>query len=521
MKNIKNKMLIGLFSLFIIASSCKEKTDGVITPEDRIAFDSAKLETFFKSHPDFKKYEKDINELYNKEDFHYVWYDKDGRVDFAEVLYGKVNEIKEEGVVQKMPYKAEVDELFAEKKGDKSTLENDLLVSAMYFYYTNNVLAGVDTKTSKQTGWYLPRANVSYVDYLAELMKDPEKLEKDETENFSQYYLLKKGLKRYQDIQAKGGWGKVDFPSNVKSLKEGDSAVAIAQIRKRLFLSGDLTTDSGKKLFDTELKDGLAKYEIRHNRKADGVITATLAKELSVPVEDRIQTIIVNMERCRWIDPEVMNSKELVSVNIPSYKLNYMKDGKSVLESNVVVGKELNKTVVFSGKMSYIVFSPYWNIPKSIIEKEVTPGMEKNPNYLEDKNMEWNDGNVRQKPGKANSLGLVKFMFPNSNNIYLHDTPAKSLFNKESRAFSHGCVRVEKARDLAVAIMDDQNKMSASEIDKAMNAGTEKSVSLKRKIPVYISYFTAWADKDGHVDFYEDVYNRDNRLAQLLYTKKK
>lgn len=514
-------MLIGLFSLFIIASSCKKKTDGVITPEDRIAFDSAKLETFFKSHPDFKKYEKDINELYNKEDFHYVWYDKDGRVDFAEVLYGKVNEIKEEGVVVKMPYKAELDELFTSKKGDKSTLENDLLVSAMYFYYTNNVLAGVDTKTSKQTGWFLPRNNVSYVDYLAELMKDPEKLEKDETENFSQYYLLKKGLKRYQDIQAKGGWGKVDFPANVKTLKEGDSSVAIVQIRKRLFITGDLTKDSGNKVFDGELKDGLAKYETRHNRKADGIITATLAKELSVPVEERIKTIIVNMERCRWIDPEIMNSKELVAVNIPSYKLIYMKDGKTVLESNVVVGKELNKTVVFSGKMSYIVFAPYWNIPKSIIDKEIKPGMEKNSNYLESKNMEWNDGNVRQKPGKSNSLGLVKFMFPNSNNIYLHDTPSKSLFNKESRAFSHGCVRVEKARDLAIAIMDNQNKMSASEIDKAMNAGTEQSVSLKRKIPVYISYFTAWADKDGHVDFYDDVYNRDNRLAQLLYTTKK
>ena len=514
-------MLIGLFSLFIIASSCKKKTDGVITPEDRIAFDSAKLTTFFEKHPDFKKYEKDINELYNKEDFHYVWYDQDGRVDFAEVLYGKVNGIKEEGVVVKMPYKTEVDELFSSKSGDKSTLENDLLVSAMYFYYTNNVLAGVDTKTSKKTGWYLPRPNVSYVDYLAELMKDPEKLEKDEAENFSQYYLLKKGLKRYQDIQAKGGWGRVDFPANVKTLKEGDSATAIAQIRKRLFITGDLTTDSGKSVFDTELKEGLAKYETRHNRKVDNIITATLAKEMSVSVEDRIKTIIVNMERCRWIDPEIMNSPELVSVNIPSYKLDYMKDGKTVLESNVVVGKELNKTVVFSGKMSYIVFSPYWNIPKSIIDDEIKPGMDKNPNYLEDKNMEWNDGNVRQKPGKANSLGLVKFMFPNSNNIYLHDTPTKWLFNKESRAFSHGCVRVEKARDLAVAIMDDQNKMSASEIDKAMNAGTEQSISLKRKIPVYISYFTAWADKNGNVNFYEDVYKRDNRLAQLLYTTKK
>ena len=204
MKFITEKLFIFFLGALITTSSCKEKSDGVISPQDRIAFDDAKMANFFLKHPDFKKYEKEINELYNKEDFHYVWYDKDGRADFAEVLYSKVNAIKEEGVVQKMPYKSEIDELFSEKNGKKSTLENDLLVSAMYFYYTKNALEGVDTKTSKQTGWYLPRQNVSYVDYLAELMKDPEKLEKDETEIISQYYLLKKGLKRYQDIQKKG-----------------------------------------------------------------------------------------------------------------------------------------------------------------------------------------------------------------------------------------------------------------------------------------------------------------------------
>ncbi len=122
------------------------------------------------------------------------------------------------------------------------------------------------------------------------------------------------------------------------------------------------------------------------------------------------------------------------------------------LKYNVVVGKALNKTVVFSGEMSYLVFSPYWNVPKSILEKEIKPGIAKNSNYLAQHDLEWNGKSVRQKPGPTNSLGLVKFMFPNSNNIYLHDSPAKSLFNRESRAFSHGCVRVQKAKELANAI---------------------------------------------------------------------
>lgn len=187
----------------------------------------------------------------------------------------------------------------------------------------------------------------------------------------------------------------------------------------------------------------------------DNLITPDLIKHLNVPVQERIKAIVVNMERCRWISTDLTKGGEYIAVNIPSYRMRYFKDNKMRLESNVVVGKEMNKTIVFSGQMSYLVFSPYWNIPKSIIEKEIKPGMAKDKNYLANHNMEWNNGRVRQKPGNKNSLGLVKFMFPNSNNIYLHDSPAKSLFNKENRAFSHGCVRVQKARDLAVAILED------------------------------------------------------------------
>ena len=131
--------------------------------------------------------------------------------------------------------------------------------------------------------------------------------------------------------------------------------------------------------------------------------------------------------------------------------------------------------------------------------------------------MEWNNGQVRQKPGKDNSLGLVKFMFPNSNNIYLHDTPAKALFSKDERALSHGCVRVQKAKELAVMILDDDKNWNADKVTEAMNSGKEQNYSLKRKIPVYIAYFTALADENGNVNFYDDVYQRDNRLAALLY----
>jgi murein L,D-transpeptidase YcbB/YkuD len=226
------------------------------------------------------------------------------------------------------------------------------------------------------------------------------------------------------------------------------------------------------------------------------------------------------MERCRWIPPEFSMSKVYIVVNIPSFKLTMVRNGKIELEFPVIVGDNLTKTVIFSGMMSYIVFSPYWNLPQSIIEDEVKPGIEKNKNYLIMHDMEWNNGKVRQKPGKNNSLGLVKFIFPNSDDIYMHDTPAKSLFAKESRAFSHGCIRVGKPRALAVAILKDDPTWTPEKIDAAMHSGEEYTYKLKNKIPVYIGYLTAWVDGKGEISFYEDIYNRDERLAKLLIDEK-
>jgi murein L,D-transpeptidase YcbB/YkuD len=212
----------------------------------------------------------------------------------------------------------------------------------------------------------------------------------------------------------------------------------------------------------------------------------------------------------------VANASEYIFVNIPSYQLNYNRDGERVLEMPVVVGKTMSKTVIFSGNMSFVVFSPYWNVPPSILNSEVLPGIKKDKNYLAKHNMEWNNGQVRQKPGKNNSLGLVKFIFPNSNNIYLHDSPAKTLYARDSRAFSHGCVRVGKPRDLAIEVLKNDPEWTPEKIDAAMRAGTEKWVPLKNKIPVHIGYFTAWVNEQGEIHFYEDIYKRDDQLFDIL-----
>jgi murein L,D-transpeptidase YcbB/YkuD len=345
---------------------------------------------------------------------------------------------------------------------------------------------------------------------------NPELLARNEQTLFRQYYKLRDVLQKYREIEKNGGWNPIDLDPKLKWYKPGDTAHAIQQIRERLFVTGDLKNNNKSNRYDAELVAAVKKYQLRNGYNPDSLILPKHINQMNVPIGERIKQIMVNMERCRWISPDIVKAKEFIVVNIPSYKLNLYRDGKSDFESPVVVGAVMTKTVIFSGTMSYIVFSPYWNVPQSIINKDVKPGMKKNKNYLANHNMEWNNGQVRQKPGKNNSLGLVKFMFPNSHNIYLHDTPSKSLFGKDSRAFSHGCVRVGRPRDLAVTLLKDDPNWTPEKIDKAMNAGKETSYSLKHKVPVYIGYFTAWVNENGEINFYEDIYDRDQRLAEIM-----
>jgi murein L,D-transpeptidase YcbB/YkuD len=283
-------------------------------------------------------------------------------------------------------------------------------------------------------------------------------INKDKKEVLGQYFRLRQYLKKYREIEKSETWNTIEIDTTSKSFKPGDSSSTIAQIRQKLTVMSDLKTDSKSAIYDEELAKGVLNYKLRNVNLLNKTITKKDIESMNIPISDRIKTIMVNMERCRWISNDISKAKEFIAINIPAFSLTFFIDGKPALISNVVVGKALNKTVVFSADMKYIVFSPYWNIPKSIVDNEIKPGLEKNPNYLAEHNMERDGANIRQKPGPKNSLGLVKFLFPNSNDIYLHDTPAKSLFNREKRAFSHGCIRVEKAKELAEMILEDDNK---------------------------------------------------------------
>jgi murein L,D-transpeptidase YcbB/YkuD len=476
--------------------------------------DTVKISVFFEKYAKLKPFENQVLQLYRKNNI-YIWFDQSGINEFAQAFYTYLDRINEEGLRVTIPYRSELDNIFQDNI--KSSPEAELLISSLYFFYIDKVYNGLPLENSQQTGWNLPREKICYTTYLDTIVNDLNLKKEINYNYFNQYYALKKVLKKYIDIEKNGGWIKIELNKKNLPLHEGDSSLTVQQLRKRLFTEGFIEQDSGNSLFDKDILSGILRYENTQHRDFGSRITSDLIESLNISVADRIKTISVNMERCRWISPKINYAQEYIAVNIPSFKLLYFRDAKPYLISKVIVGKEFNKTAVFSGKMSYIAFSPYWNVPNSIYQKEILPKLKKNPQYLQEQNMEWFKGSLRQKPGVDNALGLVKFIFPNSNNIYLHDTPSKSFFKKEKRAFSHGCIRVEKAHELALAIMDKDALWSAQKVDAAMHAEKESVYILKNTIPVYIAYFTAWADQDGNIAFYEDLYNRDNDLAKMLF----
>lgn len=485
-----------------------------------IPFDSTLVAPFFAKYPDLKSFRSDVETLYRKHHFQYLWFDEKGINELGELLLDKINNLEEEGVQVEVPYKKILDD-YIQNSGEieEPNLETELLISSLYFFYVDKVYKGLNVEKSREVGWYLPRKKQSYVNYLDSLLVNPSLIHKDEKEVLGQYYRLREALKKYRQIEKNGDWKTIQMDPNLKSLKPGDTSQTITQIRDWLFLAGDIRRNSKSNLYDPELLSGIMKFKNRHANSPDPIITAKHIAQMNVPINERIKTIMVNMERCRWISTDISKAKEFIVINIPSYNLTFFRKGKPVFFSKVVVGKTLHKTAVFSADMKYIVFSPYWNVPKSILRKEILPALAKNPNYLAKHNMEWKGNELRQRPGPDNALGLVKFMFPNSNNMYLHDTPAKSLFQEEKRAFSHGCIRIEKPTELANLILENDKNWTPEKIKAAMNSGVESWYTLKNKIPVYIGYFTAWADNGGAIHFYEDVYGRDERLSKMLFGK--
>lgn len=335
------------------------------------------------------------------------------------------------------------------------------------------------------------------------------------------YKALKAALAQYRAVATRGGWPAV--PEG-PPLKPGDRNPRVAALRARLEASGDLTSPAAaaptadRDLFDGTLQEGLRKFQNRHGLDADGAAGKGTLAALAVPAERRVRQIEINLDRWRWLPRDL--GERYIIVNIAGFQLDLIEGSAPALSMRVVAGKPTSRTPMFTGMMTNIVLNPYWNPPPGIVKNEILPHIARDPGYADREGFEvvrnGSRVDVRQKPGPKNALGKVKFLFPNRFDVYLHDTPSRSLFSRTVRSFSHGCIRLEKPIELAEYLLKDDPAWTPKRIAAALAKGREQWVAVPRPLPVHLVYWTAWVDDAGTVQFRDDLYGRDKPLLEIL-----
>jgi murein L,D-transpeptidase YcbB/YkuD len=504
--------------------------------------DSNTLQSFLQADTAYHSYGEQIRNFYRQRSYHYAWISNDGRP--TEQAGNFLNMIRNDEPLATADSNAvnpRLQQLYDKVTQDTNhiaarditTLE--MMLTGQFFAYGNKEWAGMTADSAKDLEWFIPRKKLDIENLLDSLVQSPASTFEEPVNHY--YITLRSALKKLVAMEEHNHWDSIR--ADKKLYKKGDSAAVVSAVKARLYAWGDLPVQDTSALFTPALDTAIRKFQARMGLTINGTLQQPVLNALNVPLQQRIRQILVNMERMRWVpvDP----GPEYLLVNIPEFKLHAYENGKLAWSCNVVVGKPGAGTVIFTRPMQYIVFAPYWNVPPGILANEILPAVKRNSGYLARQNMEvvgasgkaipvssipwsrYSGGNfpyiIRQKPGGANALGKVKFLFPNEYNIYLHDTPARYLFGETKRSFSHGCIRVGEPQHLAMWLLRNDPAWTKEKIEKAMNSKKEQYVPLKNKIPVFIGYFTAYVDSQGQLNFRDDVYGHDARLAAQLFGK--
>ncbi|MGH9320028.1 MAG: L,D-transpeptidase family protein [Vicinamibacteria bacterium] len=406
--------------------------------------------------------------------------------------------------------------------------ELEWVLSESFMRYATGLLEGRAPWARAWEDWHLAERSPSIKRIVGKLDEwgAPRTL-KFLLRSHERYTSLRKALLEYRSIERAGGWQSIEAGA---SLERGDRSKRVGELRRRLAVTGDLKAAGDAPVFDAELEPAVRKFQQRHGLNADGRVGSKTLEALNVPVEERIRQLEINLERCRWLPASL--GEEFIWVNVPEFRLRAYRSEREVLSMPVVVGAPESPTPSFREEIDYAVLNPYWYVPESIAVNELMPKAHKDPGFLMRANYELLDEGgslvasdklrkdlllsghhrIRRKPGPRNDLGRIKFMLPNRFRIYLHDTPARHLFERTSRAFSHGCIRVGQPLDLAKYLFADRFR----ELESGLDTGEEKVLHLREPVPVYIVYFTAWRSDDGTVNFRNDIYGRDGELALQL-----
>ncbi|WP_309499742.1 L,D-transpeptidase family protein [Sulfurovum sp.] len=355
------------------------------------------------------------------------------------------------------------------------------------------------------------------------------------------YKQLREALIKYIEIEKNGGWESLPIK---ETLNAGNSYDIIPSLRERLRITEDYTTCSEEegKVYDTCLKDAVMHFQKRHGLVDKGVMGPETIAALNVPVKERIEQMRLNLDRIKWLNER--NEKRHIMINIPAFTLFFEEDKALRQEMKVITGTKKNPTPIFSNRVQTIVLNPYWNVPKSIIQKEMIPKLLRNSNAMKKEGIEIHNGwgedaekisassvdwgqylysksmpyRFAQVPGNGNALGRLKFLFPNKFAVYMHDTPTKHLFDRNVRAFSHGCIRLSKPKELMETFSTFNETVDMEKAEKQLEGKKNAYLNLPNRVPIDVIYLTSYVDYDGVVQFRNDIYDYD-KMQLLSYRK--
>ncbi|WP_111655533.1 L,D-transpeptidase family protein [Isoalcanivorax indicus] len=491
-----------------------------------------------------------LQDFYEARGYRPIWFDEATPRRALTGLPAAIAAAHHEGLLPEHYHLAALESVLAQlasqpagQRDSRVITDAELLASDAFLLLAKHYADGKVDPARVDPGWFLGREDTVLIPALEQAARGdvgtPASVLADRLPPQPAYAALRERLALQRSLS--GEWTRV---AEGPTLREGEHAERVEALRRRLIELADLTDEAvpDPRHFDAPLAAAVRRFQRRHGLEADAVVGARTLEALNVSPEARIEQLRVNMERWRWLPADLGN--EHILVNIAGFFMTVMADGEEVMRQRVVVGRPYRRTPVFTGRMTYLVLNPSWEVPHSLAVQDQLPQIRRDPNYLHDMGFQVLRGwgaqeervdpasvdwqalgprqfpyRLRQSPGPRNALGQAKFMFPNQHNVYLHDTPARGLFAREDRAASSGCIRVSDPVGLAEWLLDGPGRpqvMSRERIRRTLDQGAETTVRLGRAVPVHLLYWTAWVEADGQVYYVRDVYDRDPAVRTAL-----
>lgn len=515
-------------SLFVIISCVeKQKTDTVMTPKiDTTSV--AKIIAIDSTYFYHKKYDSIVESFYRTTNFNTVWIGSKKRKKLIDLL----GQVEQEGLFKRDFDLKEIrkkEKQFAQLS-EKELIDYDLLLTQNLYNYVNKVAVGSVKPKDLYDNWDLKENEVDLIQLLLNFQQKEffEEAVKEVRPKHIVYHRLVTALKRINKLP-KDNFKKLEIKNKIVL---NDTNEVVLNVKKRLVYWGDLKlVDSLTLVYDSITALAVKKFQIRHGLGVDGIVGKETVYALNITKQQRKEQIIANLERWRWYPRNF--EEEYLIINIPDYSLHCIKKSDTTRTHKIIVGRPDRMTPVLSSKLTHLIYNPTWTVPPTILRKDVIPATRRDRSYLSRKKISlfdasgnrvgidnWTPQNAYtfryvQSPGIYNSMGQVKFMFPNRFSIYLHDTNTRGFFIQDIRALSSGCIRVQNPFELTEYLLDDSENWSLEKIEEAINTGKTKAVNFNKDIFIHVLYWTAWSEK-GTLHFRDDLYHLDTELYQKL-----